>query len=137
MSVKIVAAMSMVVRPGIDAVYFGGAIGADTLALVCANRLVGSCRTKLIVVVPDTVDKQPSQASRFYKIAHEVIELKNPITGEDGFASYRKRNQYMVDMSTDVVAFFNGDPRTGTGQTVHYAKQMGKRVLETSGSDIV
>ena len=57
--------------------------------------------------------------------ADEIIELKNPIQKSDGFLSYRKRDEYLVDSATFVVAFFNGDYHTGTGMTVKYAEKDG------------
>lgn len=123
--------MHNIVSEKVSHIYFGGAVGADSLALTCAyDEITGKgCLTRLIVVVPDTVDKQQQEAQQYYGLAHEVIELKNPITALDGYLSYRKRNTYMVDNSDRLIAFYNGDKRTGTYQTIRYADRVGKPVV--------
>lgn len=50
---------------------------------------------------------------------------------------YRKRNYYMVDNCSLVIAFYNEDnPRSGTGQTIRYAKQQGKYILSFNSEDV-
>lgn len=50
---------------------------------------------------------------------------------------YRKRNYYMVDNCSVVIAFYNEDnPRSGTGQTIRYAKQQDKHILCFNSEDI-
>ncbi|MBO5343291.1 MAG: DUF1273 family protein [Ruminococcus sp.] len=50
---------------------------------------------------------------------------------------YKKRNYYMVDNSAVVIAFYNeSNPRSGTGQTVRYARQLGHLVLCFDNDDI-
>ncbi len=50
---------------------------------------------------------------------------------------YRRRNYYMVDNSSIVIAFYNGgNSRSGTGQTLRYAKQLGRKVYSFSLDDV-
>jgi hypothetical protein len=110
----------------VDAVYFGGARGADTEALRGALHHRSQWdRPKLIVVVPDTFEKQPKETQLWTKKADEVIELKNPITKDDNFASFAIRDHYLVDIANSLVAFFSGDYSTGTGKTVRMAERDG------------
>jgi len=109
----------------IDAIYFGGAKGTDTEALKAAVGFRTGTRPHLVVVVPDTVDAQPWGTREWTRKADEVIELRNPITQDDKFKSYRLRNQYLVDICTFLVAFWNGDYKSGTGQAVRMAEKDG------------
>lgn len=114
----------------IDEIYFGGAKGTDTEALRAALQYRKGRRPRLVVVVPDTIDSQPSNTRHWTDSADEVIELGNPITDEDGYSSYRIRNEYLVNVCTFLVAFFNGDFKTGTGQAINYATRIGKPVYQ-------
>lgn len=50
---------------------------------------------------------------------------------------YRDRNYFMVDNSSAVLAFFDeGNPRSGTGQTVNYALKQGRIVRNFGLSDV-
>jgi uncharacterized phage-like protein YoqJ len=42
---------------------------------------------------------------------------------------YADRNRYMVDHSDLVIAVYNGNRRSGTYQTLHYALEQGRRVV--------
>lgn len=124
------AAMRMLVgHDDVDAIYFGGARGGDTEALKAALYFRGvNPRPWLTVVVPETLDQQPSETHFWSKKANEVIELRNPITKDDYFKSYTIRDRYLVDSATFLVAFFNGDYKTGTGKTVRMAEKDGLEV---------
>lgn len=122
------AMRGLVHNPTIDAIYFGGAIGADTEALRAALTYRTEKRPWLVVVTPDTVEHQPGPTQVWSRQADELIELKNPITSNDKFASYRIRNQFLVDACTLLVAFWNGNYKSGTGSAVRMAERQGKPV---------
>ena len=46
----------------------------------------------------------------------------------DGPETMYKRNQFIVDNSSVIVALWNGSPRSGTANTVNYAKKQGRKV---------
>ncbi len=48
---------------------------------------------------------------------------------------FQKRNKWMVDNSTEVIAFFNGE-KSGTGNTIEYAKKTNK-IVNNIWSDII
>lgn len=100
--------------------FFGGARGVDCDALeYIARTQPGAIRT---VVVPNTVSAQPLSSQRIItRYATEIIELKN--TGPD---RYMIRNQYMVDHSTNVKAFYDFRGSGGTYNTIEYSRQTGK-----------
>jgi hypothetical protein len=114
----------------IKSIYFGGAAGSDTEALKAALYYRKGPGPRLIVIVPDTVDSQPADTRQWTLKADEIVELKNPITSEDSYSSYKKRNEHLVDHGTFVVAFFNGNFKSGTGQAINYAEKCGKTVYK-------
>ena len=135
-----VEALIYEVRPA--AVIFGGAVGVDTVALAAAQHhrshrggTVRAHRSRLVVIVPDVVRAQPHEAREAIRLyADEVVEMRNPIKRADGWAAYHARNREMVDRATHVLAFWDGDTRTGTGSCVAYAQRMGRGVwVETIG----
>ena len=99
----------------ITRIYFGGARGGDTEALksALAHRASTTKRPDLFVVVPDTIASQPVEARRWIKQADLLIELHNPITKADGYASYTNRDHYLVDKCDRLVAFCRGGETTG------------------------
>ena len=105
-----------------DVYLFGGARGTDCDALeYIAKTKPGSIRT---VVVPNRLIDQPGEAQITIKRhATNVIELHN--TGRD---RYFIRNQYLVDHSTRVHAFYDFRGTGGTYQTIEYARSTGKEV---------
>lgn len=120
------------VRP--SAVIFGGAVGVDTVALWAAMRprtkgTVRLHRTRLVVIVPDTVRAQPHAAREAIRVcADEVVEMRNAITRADGWAAYHARNREMVDRADAVLGFWTGDHASGTGACLAYARRMGREV---------
>jgi broad specificity polyphosphatase/5'/3'-nucleotidase SurE len=57
-------------------------------------------------------------------MADEVIEMHLLITASDGFKAYAIRDQYLVDVASSVVAFYNPARRkSGTGMTVSLAEK--------------
>lgn len=123
-------------NPTIDAIYFGGAIGADTEALKSALEYRSEQRPWLVAVMPDVVEAQPSSTHQWARAADELIELKNPITSGDKYASYRIRNQYLVDVCSLLVAFWNGNYKSGTGSAVRMAEQQNKPVHRIPMGDL-
>lgn len=103
-----------------DHYYFGGARGVDSDALEYISRTQpNAVRT---VVVPNRLADQPIQARIITKrYAHNVIELRNT-----GANRYMIRNQYMVDRSTKVQAFYDFRGSGGTHNTIEYARLKGK-----------
>jgi hypothetical protein len=77
-------------------------------------------------------ENQPQETIRESQKADELIELKNPITPIDKFASYHIRNQYMVDQPgvKKIYGFWNGQYRSGTTACMNYARKQGKKVRE-------
>ena len=117
---------SLMADETIEAIYFGGAKGADTEALRACLDIRKSLSVQLVVVVPDRVEDQPRVARDWIFRADQVIELGNPITPMDHYRSYSLRNEYLVDVvrETDgfLVAFWDGIESGGTYNCLEYAR---------------
>jgi predicted Rossmann fold nucleotide-binding protein DprA/Smf involved in DNA uptake len=123
-------------NPRIDAIYLGGALGSDTEALKAALEYRQGKRPWLVVVVPDRLKNQPWHTRKWSQKADELIELGNQITAENQWRSYKIRDEYLVDVCSFLVAFFNGDYSSGTGYTVRYAEKDGLQVFKFPTSDL-
>lgn len=70
-----------------------------------------------------------------------VLVNENPyITysyGGAGSTLYRDRNYYMVDNSSAVISFFTGNSHSGTGQTIRYARNMGRRIMSFGNAEVI
>ena len=64
----------------------------------------------------------------------ELIELGNPITNEDRYRSYKIRNEFLVDISSFLLAFFNGNYASGTGSAILYAEKKRIKVYKVTVS---
>ncbi len=122
---RVWAAMKgLIMNPKVDEIWFGGAKGADNEALKAALHHRGSALVpRLVVVVPDTVSQQPWECQVIIQRADQRIELGLPITADDRYAAYHRRNEFLVDHASLLVAFWDGKKSSGTSSTVNYAKK--------------
>lgn len=123
------AMRGLVANTNVDAIYFGGALGADTEALKAAleiRALSGKDTPSLGVVVPDVLESQPLATHEWSRKADRIIELQNPLHLK---SSYKTRNQYLVDNCAFLVGFWRAeDYKSGTYQTLQMASKSGKPV---------
>ena len=108
----------LVAEPTVETIYFGGALGADTAALLAALESRRGGRPRLVVVVPDTLEAQPLETREASRRSDEVVELRRPIAASDRWRAYHQRNRWLVDRASMLLAFWDGQPRSGTGATV-------------------
>lgn len=108
---------------------FGGAIGADTTALLVALDHEG-LNTR--VFVPGLLVEQPAEAQRAARRASEVIELGMRL----GTPAYMRRNRLLVDgeaygpRADRVLGLTDGRRTGGTAYTMGYARKLGVPVHE-------
>tara|TARA_R110002110_G_scaffold60703_2_gene170734 strand:+ start:306 stop:713 length:408 start_codon:yes stop_codon:yes gene_type:complete len=115
----------IVLNKKVSEVIFGGAIGVDSAALLWAlyYKKTHSHKTfpQLTVILPCTLDEQPSDTHEITQSADTVIELRCPITSKNGFQAYRDRNTEMITRADRLVAFHNGNSKSGTRMAINIA----------------
>lgn len=114
MADEIEMAVLDVIGAGATELRFGGALGADTMALEAA------CPHDVhrVVFVPFGVADQPKSARDVIRsCADDVLELDLPHSK----SAYLKRNGIMIDGADRVVAFTDGRTTGGTADTIRKA----------------
>ena len=104
----------------------GMAIGVDTLfAEACLALKRRGYNIRLIAAVPFTGQetKWPESSQNLY---HELLAKASEIVvvSEGGYEPYKmqKRNEYMVDMSDELIAVWSGEAG-GTANCIRYAQE--------------
>ncbi len=111
----------------------GGAVGFDTIAATQVIKVkAGGADIKLILALPcrdQTAFWKNTEMLRIYQkikgTADEVIYVNDLFTE----GCMKERNQYMVNMSSACIAYFNGKRMGGTYQTVRMAEKNGVTIV--------
>lgn len=134
---RLLTAIAKKLEEGCTVFYTGMARGFDILAAeqVLAFRLKRP-DIKLIAAVPfEGFERswQDEWRDRFYNVLKCCDEA---VTVCDTYhrGVYQQRNEYMVDRSRHVIAFFDGS-KGGTGNTVKYAALHSREVLNIYDTD--
>jgi predicted amidophosphoribosyltransferase len=118
-----IAILEALAVPGLTTLYFGGALGVDSVALEAAGPYAHA--VDLVVVVPFTVDKQPREAQWVIETwADKIVELKQAFSK----SAYLRRNDEMVRRADRVLAFTDGHDSGGTAYTIRKAEALGKPI---------
>lgn len=114
--------------------YAGGAVGWD---MMCENAVVELRKRfphiKLHLVLPCPAEEQTAKWSESDKARFRRL-LSAADTVEICSARYfdgcmKIRNQRLVDLADVCVCYYNGQQRSGTGQTVRMAERQGKAII--------
>jgi uncharacterized phage-like protein YoqJ len=133
-------------QEGVTRFISGGALGTDQIAFWCVHILKNNYpNIKNIVAIPfknqDKVwnKEQKHWYHKMLKLADEVVNVEElgeyktkndePL-GEFSVAKMQKRNEYMVDKSSVIIAVYDGS-KGGTANCLWYARKMavGHRAL--------
>ena len=113
----------------------GMAMGTD----IWAGEIITALRTShpglmLIAAVPfpSFPDRWSEDWRRRYGELLDSADEIHFICSSYSPAAFQRRNEWMVDRSTRVIAVFNGEPG-GTKNTIDYAKRMGAEVVMLDG----
>ena len=121
----------LITEKGVTHFLSGGAVGVDTWAM----EVVASLKEKHHHItlecalpyagMPDRF--APEDRERYARISRylDIITELNPERTPD---CMQQRNEYMVDRALYVVAVWTGQ-KSGTGNTVQYAKKLGRTVF--------
>ncbi len=116
------------INQGAEVFIDGGAIGFDLLAAECVINIK---KIKLFLVLPC---EDQSQQWKYEDIArYENIKSQADNIQYISRSYYKgcmlDRNKNMVDRSDAVIAYFNGNPHTGTSFTLKYAQGKSKKIV--------
>lgn len=110
-----------------EVVITGCAIGSDQLIAVICIRL----GIPFIAAVPFKGQEKmwPEKAQKQY---HKILQMAEEIiiVSKGEYESWKmvKRNKYIVNNSEELLAVFNGNEKSGTGNCVRYAEKVNKDV---------
>lgn len=115
-------------RQGVTTFWVGGSIGVDIWAaeiIIELKKQKEYENLRLCVALPFPSFKNhydPKQQTRLRDILHGCDE-QIIVSDAESEKSYRRRNEYMIDISDCVLAVYDNDRsiRSGTGMTVNYA----------------
>ena len=81
---------------------------------------------KLMCVIPfeGMEDQWPVNWKKHYDLVRKQADWVQVLSDRYSPDIYQKRNQWLVDHSSRLIAVFNGEP-SGTGNTIQYAKEQG------------
>lgn len=113
------AIIAEVDNPEVGLIYFGGAVGGDSLALEVALSFRESLRPKLVVVLLKTAKDQRPDLHELTKKADEIVELK---------LSRKMYADIWWEHSQKCIAFWDGIEAGGTYNAMRYAIQHGKEI---------
>ncbi len=123
-------AFNICIDEGYDTFLIGMALGFDTLCFKVLEEIRREKEFKIIACIPCPEqnkffsDEQKREYNRMIEVADQKIVLS------PGYTSYcmMKRNRFMVDNSSVVIAYLTQD-KGGTKATVDYAVKKGLQVI--------
>lgn len=126
--------IDLILTKNVDTFVFGGALGIDQMAFDVVYELKNTyTNLKLIIAVPFSSQDSnwPDKSSKYYRSqlrkANEIIyvdtldsyKIKGYEEGKYYPAKMQKRNEYMVDISDYIIAYYDGSSG-GTGNCLKY-----------------
>ncbi|MBR4002640.1 MAG: DUF1273 family protein [Clostridia bacterium] len=121
-------------KDGFDYFYSGGAIGVDSdwadavLYTRDSHSEFADKNIKLEIAIPcENQDAKwyPKDKEHYAELLEKADKLTY-VGKKYTFDCMQKRNEYMVDNSDKVFAFWNGEEKGGTWNTIQYARKKGK-----------
>jgi len=117
---------------GITTFLSGMAEGSD---LICAEIVLALRKKnpalKLECILPfrGQADEWSSASQERYHSILEQADQKVLVSEDYTDTCMKERNQYLVDHSAVLLAVYKRAPRSGTGQTVRYARSLGREIF--------
>lgn len=130
-----IAIIDFIKNKGIKFFISGGALGTDLWSAEIILKLKKEYQIKLFIAQPF-----PSQSSKWTQEQiikyNEILSQADKVivVSPDPFSSAKmmKRNRFMIDRSDWVIAVFNGDYKSGTGNCLKYAESLNKNIFKIS-----
>ncbi|WP_317854369.1 SLOG family protein [Chakrabartyella piscis] len=128
---KLISEINQAIADGYDTFLFGSAEGFDLLCgeIVAQMKKIipiqNPRKIKLIAAIPyeeQAKDFSEEDRERYYKL-HAQCDDVVFVSIQYHKDCFKNRNQYMIDHSSKVIAYYNGGVRSGTGQTIRMAEK--------------
>ena len=120
------------VEAGYTDFFSGMAEGTDTWASLAVLALKkGNPALKLHCVLPGEgqADGWSASAQELYSSILEQADEVVYVSRKYSEGCMLKRNRYLVEHTTCLLAIYNGEWRGGTAMTVRYAKKLGRKIV--------
>lgn len=122
---------------GVRNFYCGMALGFDTLAATAALSLqceLPDLRVTAVVPFRGQADRWTEKDRELYEDILANVDGTVVLSGYYYDGCLLRRNDYMLERSTGVIAYFDGQPKGGTYYTCRKAKAYGLDVANLYGS---
>ena len=126
-------AIAYLVKREVTIFYTGGAQGFDTLAAMTVlemKALFPEIRLHLVLPCPNQTQEWKPEEIALYEQIREHADEVSIISPDYTDDCMKKRNYYMVDHSCACVYYLTKTVRSGTMQTVNYARKKGCRMID-------
>ena len=125
------------ISEGYDTFLNGSAVGFDLLVLellIKRTKMISfkdRKRIKVIVCIPfeGQADKYTEFERKKYFELHGKSDEAIMLATKYHKDCFKNRNQFMVDNSSKLIAYYNGGVRSGTGQTVRMAEKQQLNII--------
>lgn len=127
-------------REGIDTFLCGMATGFDMAAAESVMRmrsLLAGREIRLVAAVPfrGQAARFPAAERRRYEHILESADEVVVLSEHYSHKCYSRRNDWLVENSSVVVAWYDGNPAGGTHYTVTRARRTGRRIINLRPSE--
>ena len=115
------------IEEGYDTFIVGGSRGIDLMAAEFVYQFIHQGKNiRLVVAMPYPEFGRNFKGRDLYMRGNALSEAECVVNVSEKYSDscYRKRNQFMVDHSSRLIAVVS-DWKSGTGQTIRYAERLG------------
>lgn len=120
-------------QQGITTFYTGGALGFDTMAAMMVLELksrLPQLRLHLALPYPEQAKRWSRTDRLLYEQIKEHADRVYLVSMEYSAVCMKKRNYFMVDRSEACAYYMVNATRSGTAQTVNYARNQGCKLFD-------
>lgn len=110
----------------------GMAEGADTwaaLAILALRKEEPALKLHCVLPCEGQADKWTASARTLYSSILDQADSITYVGREYSRDCMLKRNRYLVDHASCLLAIYNGEQRGGTAMTVRYARKLGREII--------
>ena len=128
---KVEKELKSLIKQGYNIFLVGMAVGFDTICFQLLEKLREKEDIKIVACIPCLTqpDKFNSEQKKEYYRMVSVADKKIVLSNEYTNSCMQKRNQFMVDNSSLVLAYLKRD-FGGTANTIKYAKKQNKKIVQ-------